>query len=216
MNGIEDKLRGATGIIGGSSEPKDTSVIQLVHGISERPTMNEPTTPAQAVTAQQGIENARSDLKTHAELNETAQKVHTGQIKSLDDQLGVVGRLFTGTMTPETYQGVKTAMSQWGFDPSIIKRVDNAYQTGGPKAVAEMSQTEQQRQANQIRKDQNDQMNDFRQQNLDIKQQLLDMKKAQGDGKAPTPGQIALQNRFTARIDAQAYCTSQRPDVRCR
>jgi hypothetical protein len=53
LNGIEDKLRGATGIIGGTPEPKDTSVIQLVHGVSEHPTMNEPTTPAQAVTVQQ-------------------------------------------------------------------------------------------------------------------------------------------------------------------
>lgn len=53
LNGIEDKLRGATGIIGGKVEPKDTSAIQLVHGVSERPTMSEPTTPSQAVTAQQ-------------------------------------------------------------------------------------------------------------------------------------------------------------------
>jgi ddrB-like ParB superfamily domain/P-loop containing NTP hydrolase pore-1 len=53
LNGIEDKLKGATGVIGGGNEreTKDTSAIQLVHGISELPG-NEPTTPAQAVTAQ--------------------------------------------------------------------------------------------------------------------------------------------------------------------
>jgi hypothetical protein len=53
LNGIEDKLRGATGIIGATPEPRDTSVIQLVHGVSEQPRMDEPTTPAQAVTVQQ-------------------------------------------------------------------------------------------------------------------------------------------------------------------
>lgn len=53
LNGIEDKLRGATGIIGNQPEMKDGSVIQLVHGISELPRNEEPTTPAQAVTVEQ-------------------------------------------------------------------------------------------------------------------------------------------------------------------
>lgn len=53
LNDIDDKLRGSTGLIGGNPEPKDTSVIQLVHGLSERPSIKEPTTPAQAVTEQQ-------------------------------------------------------------------------------------------------------------------------------------------------------------------
>lgn len=53
LNGIEDKLRGATGIVGADPEPRDTSVLQLVHGISEQPRIDEPTTPAQAVTVEQ-------------------------------------------------------------------------------------------------------------------------------------------------------------------
>jgi len=53
LNDVENKLRGSTFVAGGTPEPKDTSVIQLVHGLSEKPTMNEPTTPAQAVTVQQ-------------------------------------------------------------------------------------------------------------------------------------------------------------------
>ena len=53
LNGIEDKLKGATGIIGGAPEPRDTSVINLVHGLSEMPRIDEPTTPAQATTVQQ-------------------------------------------------------------------------------------------------------------------------------------------------------------------
>ena len=53
LNGIEDKLRGATGIIGNQPEMKDGSVIQLVHGISELPRNEEPTIPAQAVTVEQ-------------------------------------------------------------------------------------------------------------------------------------------------------------------
>ncbi len=54
LNNIEDKLRGSTSIIGaGKPELKDTSIIQLVHGVSEMPRMDEPTTPAQAVTVQQ-------------------------------------------------------------------------------------------------------------------------------------------------------------------
>lgn len=54
LAGIEDKLRGATNIVGGNQpETKDASVIQLVHGISELPRNDEPTTPAQAVTVEQ-------------------------------------------------------------------------------------------------------------------------------------------------------------------
>jgi hypothetical protein len=53
LNGVEDKLRGSTLVIGGKAEPKDTSAIQLVHGVSEMPRLDEPTTPAQAVTVQQ-------------------------------------------------------------------------------------------------------------------------------------------------------------------
>jgi len=53
LNGVENKLRGSTFVVGGTAPPKDTSVIQLVHGVSERPTMDEPTTPAQAMTTQQ-------------------------------------------------------------------------------------------------------------------------------------------------------------------
>ncbi len=52
LNHVEDKLRGATFTFGGAPEPKDTSIIQLVHGMSEMPTQNEPTTPAQAATVQ--------------------------------------------------------------------------------------------------------------------------------------------------------------------
>lgn len=51
LNGLEDRMRGATGIVGAKPEPRDTSVIQLAHGIGEMPSMSEPTTPAQAVTA---------------------------------------------------------------------------------------------------------------------------------------------------------------------
>ena len=53
LNGIEDKLRGSTFVIGGKSDPPDTSATQLIYGVGEKPTVNEPTTPAQAVTAQQ-------------------------------------------------------------------------------------------------------------------------------------------------------------------
>ena len=53
INDIDDKLRGTTGIIGGKVEPKDTSATQLIYGVSEHPRMDEPTTPAQAVTVQQ-------------------------------------------------------------------------------------------------------------------------------------------------------------------
>lgn len=53
LNGVEDKLRGATGIIGSQPEMKDTSAIQLVHGVSELPRNDIPTTPAQAVTVEQ-------------------------------------------------------------------------------------------------------------------------------------------------------------------
>lgn len=53
LNGVEDKLRGSTFVVGGKAEPKDTSAVQLVHGVSEKPTINEPTTPEQAVTVQQ-------------------------------------------------------------------------------------------------------------------------------------------------------------------
>lgn len=52
LNGIEDKMGGGL-ILGGKPEPKDTSIIQLVHGLGERPSMAEPTTPAQAITEQQ-------------------------------------------------------------------------------------------------------------------------------------------------------------------
>ena len=52
LNGIEDKMKGATGIVGGPSEPRDASVIQLVNGLSDLPG-REPTTPAQAATAHQ-------------------------------------------------------------------------------------------------------------------------------------------------------------------
>jgi hypothetical protein len=53
LNTIDDKLKGTMFVIGGKAEPKDTSVIQLVHGVSEMPRLDEPTTPAQAVTVQQ-------------------------------------------------------------------------------------------------------------------------------------------------------------------
>jgi hypothetical protein len=77
LNNIEDKLRGSTSIIGaGKPEPKDTSIIQLVHGVSEMPQMDEPTTPAQAVTVQQ----VRGD-PTAVSLGESSpRKTKTGKI----------------------------------------------------------------------------------------------------------------------------------------
>jgi hypothetical protein len=77
LNNIEDKLRGSTSIIGaGKPEPKDTSIIQLVHGVSEMPRLDEPTTPAQAVTVQQ----VRGD-PTAVSLGESSpRKTKTGKI----------------------------------------------------------------------------------------------------------------------------------------
>lgn len=52
LNGIEDKLRTSSLIVGAAPVTRDTSVIQLVHGVSEMPTALEPTTVAGAEKTQ--------------------------------------------------------------------------------------------------------------------------------------------------------------------
>lgn len=53
LNAIDNKLGRSTLVLGGSPEPKNTEVKQLIYGVSEMPSTAEPTTPAQATTAKQ-------------------------------------------------------------------------------------------------------------------------------------------------------------------
>lgn len=54
LNSIDNKMGGATLVFGGGGiSPQAGETVQLVHGLSEMPSLNEPTSPAQAMTVRQ-------------------------------------------------------------------------------------------------------------------------------------------------------------------
>lgn len=93
LNGIEDKLRGSTLIIGGKAEPPDTSATQLIYGLGEQPSVAEPTTPAQAATTQQ----VRGD-PTAVELGGPSEK---RKGRTTDETAGERPRAVEGVPEPE-------------------------------------------------------------------------------------------------------------------